>query len=240
MFGGFTSLGLATTRFACRRSPGAAPECVLTRSAPLARVDRYPPGSIGAVEVFERSGEKKNSAHYFDVTLLDRRGAEAKLVSYRDPVLADTERDRVRQFLADPSALSFVKELEPGARDYAAFVAALAFSLGVMLLAFVDAGKIRVSIDRSRARLDVRRTLFGLPIRRAYSFPLGCEKRRPRLPARPPRRARLPGAEMSAPLEPGSYTIDVFDPDVPGSYQTQRFDITVGQTTTVHCRPVPR
>ena len=49
----------------------------------------------------------------------------------------------------------------------------------------------------------------------------------------------LPGGSMSMALDPGSYTIRVFNPNAPGGWETQKFDIKIHETTTVHCRPSP-
>jgi hypothetical protein len=50
----------------------------------------------------------------------------------------------------------------------------------------------------------------------------------------------LPGGSMSMALDPGSYTIRVFNPNVPGGWETQKFEIKLHGTTRVHCRPTKR
>jgi hypothetical protein len=47
----------------------------------------------------------------------------------------------------------------------------------------------------------------------------------------------LPGGKMSMPLRPGRYSVSVFNPDVPGKYESLTFDIARGRTTVVHCAP---
>jgi len=46
-----------------------------------------------------------------------------------------------------------------------------------------------------------------------------------------------PGAEMRIAMDPGRYPFRVFNPLAPGSWETQTFDVSVGRTTTVSCRP---
>ena len=47
----------------------------------------------------------------------------------------------------------------------------------------------------------------------------------------------LPGARMSMALDPGSYGIRVFNPNLPGDWETQTFEIKLRGTTHVRCRP---
>jgi hypothetical protein len=50
----------------------------------------------------------------------------------------------------------------------------------------------------------------------------------------------LPGGSMSTSLRPGRYSVSVFNPDVPGNYESLAFEVTRGQTTSVRCRATPR
>jgi hypothetical protein len=47
----------------------------------------------------------------------------------------------------------------------------------------------------------------------------------------------MPGGSMSMTLEPGPYSIDVYDPTAPGHWQTHHFVLRLGETTAVTCRP---
>jgi hypothetical protein len=49
----------------------------------------------------------------------------------------------------------------------------------------------------------------------------------------------LPGGVMTLSLDPGSYTVEVYNSRVPGNWQLQRFDVRLGQTTRVRCSPAP-
>lgn len=49
----------------------------------------------------------------------------------------------------------------------------------------------------------------------------------------------MPGGSLRTTLEPGWHSIAVFNPDLPGKYETQRFEVTRGRTTFVRCRATP-
>ncbi len=46
-----------------------------------------------------------------------------------------------------------------------------------------------------------------------------------------------PGALTSMSLEPGTYSIEVFNPGAAGGWEKQQFEIALGKTTYVHCEP---
>lgn len=50
----------------------------------------------------------------------------------------------------------------------------------------------------------------------------------------------LPGAVMSLHLEPGRYSVEVYNSRVPGNWETQSVDVRVGETTPVRCSPLQR
>jgi hypothetical protein len=46
----------------------------------------------------------------------------------------------------------------------------------------------------------------------------------------------LPGAEMRIQLEPGSYTVEIFDPEGPDEWRTDRFEVRQDEARTYVCR----
>lgn len=46
----------------------------------------------------------------------------------------------------------------------------------------------------------------------------------------------LPGAEMSTVLDPGTYSVELFDPEAPGMWRTDTFTVTEGQARSYVCR----
>ncbi len=45
----------------------------------------------------------------------------------------------------------------------------------------------------------------------------------------------LPGAAMTMVLDPGAYTVELFDPDVDGMWRTDAFEVRAGEATTYVC-----
>jgi len=46
----------------------------------------------------------------------------------------------------------------------------------------------------------------------------------------------LPGAEMAMTLAPGEYVVEIFDPDVPGMWRSDTFEVREGEAQTYVCR----
>jgi hypothetical protein len=46
----------------------------------------------------------------------------------------------------------------------------------------------------------------------------------------------LPGAEMTMTLDPGTYTVELFDPEAPGLWRTDSFEVRAGAPTSYVCR----
>jgi hypothetical protein len=155
-----TAFTLRETRLDCLRELGKQARCVLTESPPLPHVARYSPGAIGAVNVVQKSRSK--GGKYWDVMILDLRGAEQRLASYGDQASAEALAMRLRAFLTDPRAARF-SFVPP--RHWLAFLY-LAFGVGMFLLLLWhgvrDSGHLLVDIDRVHAELRVRRRLFGV------------------------------------------------------------------------------
>jgi len=47
----------------------------------------------------------------------------------------------------------------------------------------------------------------------------------------------LPGGSLEMVLEPGRYTVEVWSPSAPSGWETQEYEVRIGETTTVVCRP---
>ena len=362
------SMRLETMALVCRREAGQAATCDVSWSGPLARAERFPPGAVAAVEVYEHAGLKGNSPPSYVVTLLDGRGRETGVESYAIQHDAEAERDALRAFFADRTRLTLTREIRPRPATYAMLGAVLLVGSLIILHGVSSGGRLWIALDEARRTARIHRTILGVPIRRSVQHAAAeivdarlenrevsahsrqrwepearlilLDARGRKLPAtagylRAPgqmqaglRRVRealgaqsppspksplaleappavsvlakhdtppagnvasalapgpstlrlflwvalvaalgfggmywfanetqgwleveaesrcelggatlLPGASMSTALDPGSYTIRVFNPNVPGDWETQKFEIKLHETTRVQCRP---
>jgi hypothetical protein len=250
--GGMTFIGLRTECFHCERSSGEKPTCTFDVSAPLSRSEIFPPGSIGAVEMFERKGNAKERT-YFTVTVLDRRGAETHIVRYYDKDSAIKERDRLRAYLADPNATTFIRENGPDAMSYLWLVAAVAIGIGICLWGIFPgvfpAGDKRATSSfkhipqksdwKKSARVIAVMVVLVLVYCGVMLFitesDVGWVQIRAESRCRFGDTVLLPGGYMQIPLSPGHYNIDIFNPDVPGNWVPKTFEVKSGRTIDFTC-----
>jgi len=47
----------------------------------------------------------------------------------------------------------------------------------------------------------------------------------------------LPGGELRMSLDPGPYVVGVWSPSAPGGWEMQTYEVRIGETTTITCRP---
>jgi hypothetical protein len=252
--GGMALIGIRTERFYCERLVGEKPTCTFNVSAPLTRSEIFPPGSIGAVEMFERKGNAKSRTYYY-VAVLDRRGAETQIVRYYEKDSATKERDRLRAYLADPNAKTFIRENGPDAMSYLWLVAAAAIGLGICLWGIFPGifptGNERAtsSFKHIPQKVEWKKSALVIGIMVALLLvyclvmlfitesDVGWVQIRAESRCRFDNTDLLPGGYMQIPQSPGHYTIDIFNPDVQGNWVQKSFEVKSGRTIDFHCRP---
>jgi hypothetical protein len=254
--GGMALIGLRTERFYCERSNSEKPTCTFTVSAPLKQSETFPPGSIGAVEMFERTGTAKSRTYYY-VAVLDRHGSETQIVRYYDKETALKERDRLRAYLADPNDGTFVRENSPNGFSYLWFVVIVAIGLCICLWGIFPG--LSLSPDertlssfkhipqqinwKKSARVIAVIVVVVLVYCVAMLFitesDVGWVQIRAESRCRFDNTVLLPGGYMQIPLKEGRYTIEVFNPDAPGKWAHKTLKVTPGQTTDFTCRVRP-
>lgn len=253
-------LQLRSERLHCSREIGDPPDCTFTVSAPFGRVAHLAPGSLAAVEVHQAAQTRRTAPPTFLVVLLDTRGAELPVWRSTDRAEVIAQRDALRAFLADPARPHYVLSREPGFVNYALFAATIGIGIALWMWALRTPPQAPRATDAPRESVTQRlRAWFAQPANRLPLSLFGgallvggvvnlaliahADKHQGWVEFHPEARCRfqntemLPGASVQMSLDPGTYEIQVFAPSAPGGWEPQRFDVRIGETTWVACRP---
>ena len=243
---------LSSWRFECWHADGKGPMCVVSRSAPFAHVQRFPPGSISAVQVNRRAYGRAGSAPTFEVVLLDRRGAETRLHGFKSEAAANADRDHLKAFLANPESRPIIEERPSSPWVYVLMIVGIGIGVAILGAAIRESSKPSPSFVTPPRRQIRWLRLTGVGVvsfvllGAVVYFPELTGASRTFLEIRAEYRCmfdgieHLPGGWMRTGIRSGTYSILVWDPDPTGHWQEQFVDVLEGQTTIFVCRPKPK
>lgn len=245
---GFWGLaGLSNRRFECSRAIGHPASCVVSHSGPLGYEERFPPGAISAVEILRRVAPKDRSHVSFEVALRDRRGQDTKLYWFKSEADAKAARDRLTAFLTDMNQPGFVEDSAASFWIYPAMVLGIVLGLVCIRGAGKKSPKPTEPITplvkptrRWRVLLIAVPTLGAVSLLVMY---ISNRSVRTWLEIRADHRCKfggtelLPGGWERQSVNPGTYPVQVWDPDPSGHWQAQTIEVVADRTTVFVCRP---
>lgn len=243
--------GMDHVALVCVRDSGSNAPCQVIHTSPF-RAERRFPGSIGEVRVRERmrSG-KKGAPVRFAVVLLDRRGDQVEFGTYETKLEAETLANRVRGFVEDRAAAPFRVDEARGFAPYVAFLIAFG-ALGWSVFTAIRPSSATPLAPKQSVLPRARRFAAGywtfllvIPIAVLGNIllELNADHTQGWLEIQAETRCTfegfdmLPGASMREAKDPGRYCARVFNPDVAGHFEELCFDVKLGETTVVRCRP---
>jgi hypothetical protein len=247
----FASVGFLSLRRAalvCAHAPGAPGICQIVVQASHGEEERFP-GTFGDVQTRLLPSTKARAPERWTVALLDERGAQRTFGAYATRADADALAARVRAFVSDSNASPFVVAEDHWLQPFVWFL------IAVMVAAWTARELMRTPAAEASpppvatGGLSVRTivllvgSLVALSTAAQWFITRHANEKQGWLEFEVESRCEfgglemLPGAASRQSIDPGRYCVRIFDPSVSGHWQTQCFDIAIGKTTVVRCRP---
>jgi hypothetical protein len=244
-------VGTDHVELVCSRGPSSAAPCQVVTTSVFSGQRRFP-SSLAEVREERRVNNGKSTAKpRWAVVLLDRRGAELAFGYYDSLAEAAVLGDRVRAFVREPGAAPFRVEDPRGPWPYLLLVAAAGAAVWTVTIVQHSRGvsgptePLKTRLGKHWGTLRWFLALVSVAVVGQQALMWHADRTQGWLIFEAESRCTfdggelLPGASMRLSLHPGRYCARVFNPSIDGHWETQCFDVAIGQTTTVRCRPSP-